>query len=214
MSLTKFCPNCGKSAEGRIVCAFCGTNLLQYRVKDKPKAPETPKTPEAPKAPEDPKAPEAPKKNMTDLVRALAPFVVKTNSDGVTYTIVKYKDPDVVTHGIFIANPLKHVEIPEVVTAIANRAFSYTKLTSVAIPASVKHIGAHAFSNCRFMTHVNISEGVESIGAGAFRNCNSLGNVTIPETMKSIGHNAFRGCTALTRVDAPERFLECFVNLS
>ena len=158
----KLCPECRKPAEGRIVCAFCGTNLLQYRVK------------------EEPKAPEKPKRNLMAVARALAPFEVEKNPDGVTYTIVGFK------------GGVTSVVIPEIVTAIANKAFySCTSLTSVTIPESVKSIGIWAFSYCT-----------------------SLTSVTIPESMKSIGDYAFHGCTALENIEAPERFLGCFVNLS
>ena len=181
----KLCPECRKPAEGRIVCAFCGTNLLQYRVK------------------EEPKAPEKPKRNLMAVARALAPFEVEKNPDGVTYTIVGFK------------GGVTSVVIPEIVTAIANKAFySCTSLTSVTIPESVKSIGDLAFSHCTSLTSVTIPEGAESIGDGAFYNCTSLTSVTIPESMKSIGDYAFHGCTALENIEAPERFLGCFVNLS
>lgn len=50
-------------------------------------------------------------------------------------------------------------------------------LESVTIPESVKHIGEHAFANCKNLSEVIISDNVFNIDCGAFSNCESLGEI-------------------------------------
>ena len=50
------------------------------------------------------------------------------------------------------------IVIPDGVTSIGNRAFYYSNITSVTIPASVKNIGYTAFDGCSSLTAVHISD--------------------------------------------------------
>lgn len=70
-------------------------------------------------------------------------------------------------------------------------------LREVVIPASVKTIRDHAFSNCKALSKVTIADGVAGIGANAFSACEVLSSITIPASVVSIGQDAFRGCTGL-----------------
>lgn len=95
--------------------------------------------------------------------------------------------------GEYASNPLTYAQklylngklvtelvIPDSVTSIGRRAFSYCKnLTSVTIPDSVISIGDYAFSNCTELTSVTISDSVTSIGDYAFMNCKSLTNINV-----------------------------------
>ncbi len=79
--------------------------------------------------------------------------------------------------------------IPNYVTIIDERAFSYCYLSTVVFPESVTSIGANAFmeNNLKSLT---IPEGVKTIGAYAFV-YNELTSVTLPSSLTSIGSNAF-----------------------
>lgn len=83
------------------------------------------------------------------------------------------------------------------ITSIETNAFANTKITSVKIPESVKHIGSSAFVNCRELSEVSLGEGVESIGSSAFRDCSKLEKLTVPKTTKEIGINPMEGCDSL-----------------
>jgi len=95
--------------------------------------------------------------------------------------------------------------IPDSVTSIEHRAFSYcTGLTSVTIPSSVTSIGEGAFYSCGGLTSVTIPNSVTSIEVGAFLYCTGLTSVTIPDSVTSIGDEAFQYCTYLTSVTIPD----------
>ena len=116
--------------------------------------------------------------------------------------------------GGFYANPLyyakklklngkeiKDLVIPNDITSIGDRAFSYcTGLTSATIPNSVTTIGSSAFSSCAGWTSVTIPNSVTTIGSRAFSYCTGLTSVTIPNSVTSIGNCAFYGCSGLTSI--------------
>ena len=85
---------------------------------------------------------------------------------------------------------------------ISDDAFSFTGITSVNIPNSVKIIGYEAFLGCSSLTSVTIPNSVISIGQYAFQQCHGLTSVTIPSIVTSIGKDAFYDCSNLTSVTA------------
>ena len=93
------------------------------------------------------------------------------------------------------------VTIPNSVTSIGERAFSYCSgLISVTIGNSVTSIGAEAFANCSGLTSVTIPNSVTSIGDEAFYECSGLTSVTIGNSVTSIGDEAFARCNELLDV--------------
>ncbi|MBP5649635.1 MAG: leucine-rich repeat protein [Bacteroidales bacterium] len=86
----------------------------------------------------------------------------------------------------------KNTVIPNTVTSIENKAFSYcSSLIDIAIPNSVTHIGNCAFENCTSLTNINFPNSVTAIGNYAFNECPSLTSVTIPSSVTYIGFNIF-----------------------
>ncbi len=88
------------------------------------------------------------------------------------------------------------------VTAIGERAFYKSVITSVAIPSGVS-IGESAFASSKALTTVTISSGVTTIGMGAFLGCSGLTEINIPDSVTSIGSDAFSQCTNLKKVKLP-----------
>ena len=76
------------------------------------------------------------------------------------------------------------------------------KITSVQIPATVREIGARAFSDCWNLTNISftVGSGLVTIGDGAFTNCISLTTITLPGTLSRLGAGCFQGCAQLTDV--------------
>ena len=63
---------------------------------------------------------------------------------------------------------------------IADFAFeSCEQITSVAIPDSVKSIGAYAFKSCSNLRTVTVGQNGASVGKGAFEGCSKLSSVII-----------------------------------
>ena len=83
---------------------------------------------------------------------------------------------------------------------IAPAAFVYAgKLTSVSLPATLRTLGASAFSGAG-LTGVEVPEGVTDI-ADAFCGAKKLKEVSLPSTLRRIDDGAFHDCAALKRVD-------------
>ena len=75
-------------------------------------------------------------------------------------------------------------------------------ITDVEIPATVREIGARAFSDCWNLTNITFSAGscLATIGDGAFTNCISLATIKFPKTLSRLGAGCFQGCAQLTDV--------------
>jgi len=90
------------------------------------------------------------------------------------------------------------------VTSIGSAFRDCTKLTSVVIPDSVKHIDGSAFEGCTNLTTVTMPNAIRTIYSATFAGCTSLESLTIPDSVTSIGILAFWDCTSLTSVTIPE----------
>jgi len=84
---------------------------------------------------------------------------------------------------------LTSVIIPNSITSIGKKAFANNELTSVTIPKSVTSIGAGAFEKNK-LTSIVIPNSISNIEEKTFAN-NRLPNVTIPNSVTSIGAGAF-----------------------
>ena len=101
-------------------------------------------------------------------------------------------------------NTVTKIVIPDYVTDIGRRAFSYcTNLTSVVIPNSVTSIGASAFYKCANLTSVVLPNSITTIEQFTFGNCTNLTSVVIPNSVTSIGASAFYECANLTSIVIP-----------
>ena len=87
------------------------------------------------------------------------------------------------------------------ITRIGNSAFqSYSSLTQIALPSTLKIIGDNAFYECSNLTEIVIPEGVLTIEDSAFFDCRSLTKVTLPSTLILIKDDAFYNCSILAIV--------------
>ena len=75
-------------------------------------------------------------------------------------------------------------------------------ITSVQIPATVREIGARAFSDCWELESITFADGsgLTTVGDAAFTNCISLTSITFPKTLSRLGAGCFQGCASLTDV--------------
>ena len=90
------------------------------------------------------------------------------------------------------------------VTAIAYDAFrDCSRLTSVTLPSTIKHIGKYAFKNCTRLASLTLPGSIETIDFGAFNGCIGLTTLTLSDGIKSIGNYAFVSCIRLKRLVVP-----------
>jgi len=102
----------------------------------------------------------------------------------------------------------EHIQIPEGVTAVGDRAFEHNKvLKSVLFPEGVTSIGKQSFAYCSnlenlFLRHSD-TDNIKSIGIAAFTDCEKLERIDLPQTLESIGNYAFHRCENLKRIEIP-----------
>lgn len=90
------------------------------------------------------------------------------------------------------------------VVMVADGVFEgQAKLTKVVLPATLTHIGSHAFAWCENLTEINFPETLRSIGEYAFADCASLVSADLPDTVEKIGDFAFTNCDTITRFAFP-----------
>lgn len=93
--------------------------------------------------------------------------------------------------------------IPDNTTSIGSYAFSYSKLSNVTIPESVKIIYSYSFFQADSLTSIVIPPRVESIPSATFFSCDNLTSLEFPEGLTYIGTQAFEACGKLTSVTIP-----------
>ena len=97
---------------------------------------------------------------------------------------------------------LSEIVLPSGLTHIEGQAFSYTSLSSIAIPSSVIKMDG-AFNYCDTLSDVYFGDGMTAVPDSALEGYTSIDYVYIPDTITRIGEEAFKGCTSLTEVELP-----------
>lgn len=86
--------------------------------------------------------------------------------------------------------------------------FGNEKLTSVALPRTIRTIGPGAFKDDIMLAKVSLPKGIEGIGRGAFRGDFSLKEVSLPESVTAIGEDVFEDCRSLRKVKLSKNIRE------
>ena len=68
---------------------------------------------------------------------------------------------------------------------------TFTKLTSIRLPSTLKYLGVNSFQHCDALESVTIPEGLTRIENSTFVHCDILKTVNLPNTITSIGEGAF-----------------------
>lgn len=95
---------------------------------------------------------------------------------------------------------LTSIELPESVTAIGERAFAGSGLTSIILPYRILTISESTFAGCSDLSSVTFDGDLESVGYGAFEGA-GLVSVTLPESIMELNAGAFRDCSKLETVE-------------
>ena len=85
----------------------------------------------------------------------------------------------------------EHLDVPDGIREIEDRAFFRSNLVSVSLPGSVERIGRESFYQCTALRDVELSEGLKTIEADAFTNCDKLREIEIPASVTDIAEAVF-----------------------
>ncbi len=102
----------------------------------------------------------------------------------------------------------RRVRVPDTiggkpVVAIGEEAFYEASVTHLALPDTVREIGAAAFSGCNLLRSAQLPASLTVIDNMAFESCILLSNVALPDSVQRIGESAFWGCFELTEITLP-----------
>jgi hypothetical protein len=101
----------------------------------------------------------------------------------------------------FSFSTVSSVKLPDTLKIIEDQAFWYSSITALAIPQGVTHIGRQAFSFCKGLTEVAIPRSMQSIKEFAFMDCPLLTTITVhKEADMQVGYGAFDKCPNLDAV--------------
>lgn len=110
------------------------------------------------------------------------------------------QDIKVIGYNAFNNARFSTIELHEGLELIDENAFfGCDQLTTIAIPASVKRIGANAFNSCLELNNITFenNSNLVYIGEQAFSYSAKLTQILIPDTVKEIGASAFAYCQNL-----------------
>ena len=116
----------------------------------------------------------------------------------------------------FYCSDLTSITIPSSVTSLGNSCFEWCSgLTSITIPSSVTSLGNSCFLQCSRLASITISSSVTSLGDKCFYECVGLTSITIPSSVTSLGESCFHGCSGLTSITIPSSVISigerCFM---
>jgi hypothetical protein len=84
------------------------------------------------------------------------------------------------------------------VSRIEDKAFQFTRLAAICLPASLEALGDGCFESLRLRS-VFFEPGCKltRIGSGTFRACESLRSIRIPSSVEALGPHCFAACSCL-----------------
>ena len=85
---------------------------------------------------------------------------------------------------------------------VPSHCFENSTLTSIKLPASVRHIKGYSFTGSAALESVEIPQEADEVGSNAFEGCSSLKTFSFPNVAQIAG-SVLSGCASLTRIDIP-----------
>ena len=155
--------------------------------------------------------------NCTSLESIILPEFNKSICGYAFYNTAFYNNPDnwengVLYHDSYLLatkeNLSENYTIKDGTAIISIGSFSFSKVSNISIPDSVRYIGSSAFNGCDELKSITLSNNITSIEYSTFEDCINLNNVVIPDSVVCIGSNAFRGCKQLSNFILPETLQE------
>ena len=120
----------------------------------------------------------------------------------------KYSNWNRIIEGIYITLEKNNINMFENQTQIPTMfCYCWNFLKKITIPATVRIIGAHAFSGCKYLETVLFekdSYDLFRILDGAFSDCWSLKDIKLPEGIEVLEEFTFNGCLNLKEFYVPD----------
>lgn len=91
------------------------------------------------------------------------------------------------------------IVIPNTCTYVSTKAFYYTSINSLVIPASIGSVPNYIAQYCVKLRKVELEDGLTMIGSGAFHTC-AISEINIPNSVTRIKDTAFEGSTLLKKI--------------
>ena len=135
-------------------------------------------------------------------------FSYEYNGDTVNYVVISEdartcitapgtikKAANIMEGGISLPQEPKDGDKSYVLIGIGD--FSFSGVTNILMPNTVKEIGEGAFYFSRELNNIELSTSLKKIGERAFYLCSYLGQTQLPSSLTHIGDQAFYGCNYL-----------------
>ncbi len=87
---------------------------------------------------------------------------------------------------------------------LGESAFSYSGITGITLPGTLKDFGCYAFLCCSELKRAKLCEGITVIPYATFENCSMLEELELPDTMKEINGSAFANCVKIVTFTIPK----------
>lgn len=149
-------------------------------------------------------------RDKTELRRVVLPNNVATIGNYAFYNCQKLQEMEFpaslrsIGNGAFYQTySIGAVVLPEGLVSLGNECFEYSRLTSVALPSTLKTIPYQSFYDCEYLREISFN-GQTDIKENAFYSCRRLSSVKFPETLKTIAYYAFSYCYALRDIEFNE----------
>ncbi len=97
----------------------------------------------------------------------------------------------VAPHAFEFEKYLEHVDLPEGLSEIGERAFAESTLRSFRSPKSLQTICYEAFAGCQSLGEVLLADGLRVIKGRVFAECSACPNVLVPASVVHVGRKAF-----------------------
>lgn len=125
------------------------------------------------------------------------------NEDAKTATVIA-NSSSTYTGDIVIPSTVTYNGDTYNVTAVGDKAFDKSTITSVVISEGVLTLGESSFDNCKSLKSVSLPSGLKTLGNSCFGNCYALEGIAFPEGITYLPVNCCVSNHALTDVSLPE----------
>lgn len=137
----------------------------------------------------------------TGAFQYVQPFVDFDTGEETPTSIILPQNLVKIDQSCFEGAPIQQITIPNTVTEIGERAFSYCQnLASIVLSTSLQKISNAMLQGCTSLTEITIPASVTEIGQDAFGGT-GITHIIIPATVTALGQNVLMQCSSLATID-------------